>query len=60
MKVILKNCLALGIIILTSQISFAQLTGKIIDSNDTTPLEYATVALYNQSSKRLITGVISN
>lgn len=40
-----------GFIILTSQISFAQLTGKIININDTTPLEYATVALYNQSSK---------
>ena len=60
MKVIFKNCLALGIIILTSQISFAQLKGKIIDTNDATPLEYATVALYNQSSKRLITGVISD
>lgn len=49
-----------GFIILISQISFAQLTGKIININDTTPLEYATVALYNQSSKKLITGVISN
>ena len=38
----------------------AQITGKIQDATDSYPLEYATVALYNQKDKSLMTGVITN
>ena len=38
----------------------AQLTGTILDREDATPLEYASVALYNQSPKSLITGVVTD
>ena len=40
-----------------SQFGFSQLKGKIVDKNNMTPLEYATVALYSQSPRKLITGV---
>tara|TARA_R110002126_G_scaffold142037_2_gene287541 strand:- start:13637 stop:16132 length:2496 start_codon:yes stop_codon:yes gene_type:complete len=43
-----------------SQFGFSQLKGKIVDKNNMTPLEYATVALYSQSPRKLITGVITN
>ena len=46
--------------LVASQFGFSQLTGKIVDKNDMTPLEYATVALYSQSPRKLITGVITN
>ncbi|WP_397447731.1 TonB-dependent receptor domain-containing protein [Polaribacter sp. R77954] len=46
--------------LVASQFGFSQLTGKIVDKNDMTPLEYATVALYKQSPKQLITGVVTN
>lgn len=38
----------------------AQITGRITDVLDNSPLEYATAALYLQNDKSLITGVISN
>ncbi|WP_445736135.1 outer membrane beta-barrel protein [Mariniflexile sp.] len=37
-----------------------QITGKIQDTADNYPLEYATAALYNQDDKSLVTGVITN
>ncbi|TXD54129.1 MULTISPECIES: outer membrane beta-barrel protein [unclassified Polaribacter] len=43
-----------------TQFASAQLSGKILDREDATPLEYATVALYTQTPKKLITGVITN
>lgn len=60
MKVNLKSYLILGILTLISQIGFAQLTGTVLDKEDNTPLEYATIALYNQSPKNLISGVVTN
>jgi iron complex outermembrane receptor protein len=38
----------------------AQIVGKVIDSSDKTPLEYATVAIYDVSNDKLVTGVITN
>ncbi|MFV0565517.1 MAG: TonB-dependent receptor domain-containing protein [Flavobacteriaceae bacterium] len=46
-------------IIINISFSFAQLVGKITDETNT-PLEYATVALYNQQNNQLVTGVITN
>lgn len=46
--------------LVASQFGFSQLKGKIVDKNDLTPLEYATVALYSQSPRKLITGVVTN
>ena len=37
-----------------------QLTGKISDTHDQSPLEYATAALYQQQDSILVTGVITN
>ena len=60
MKNQLKKTLFIILFLCANQTVFAQLTGKIIDQEDATPLEYATVALYNQSPKKLISGVITN
>ncbi|WP_299064685.1 outer membrane beta-barrel family protein [uncultured Polaribacter sp.] len=38
----------------------AQITGKIVDAEDSYPLEYASVALYKTSNKVLATGVVTN
>ena len=42
------------------QVSMAQISGKIIDATDSSPLEYATAALYNQTDGSLITGVVTS
>ena len=60
MNTSLKNWLAFALFMITIQLSSAQITGKIIDADDNSPLEYATVAIYNQSPKTLITGVVTN
>jgi outer membrane receptor protein involved in Fe transport len=48
------------VLIFIYQAVFSQITGKIIDDQDSSPLEYATVALYNQEDNSLVTGVITN
>ena len=55
-----KNWFVLGLFLSVTQIVSAQLTGTILDKEDATPLEYATVALYTQSPKSLITGVVTD
>lgn len=40
--------------------SQSQITGKIVERQGNTPLEYATVALYNQDNGELIKGVITD
>lgn len=55
-----KSWLILILLISTTQFIPAQITGKIIDSDDDFPLEYATAVLYSKSPKNLITGVITN
>ncbi len=47
-------------LLLITQFTFAQITGKIQDTSDNYPLEYATAALYNQADKSLVTGVVTN
>lgn len=43
-----------------SQAVNAQITGKLVDGEDNSSLEYATAALYSQKDKTLVTGVITN
>lgn len=43
-----------------SQMASSQIIGKVLDLDDNSPLEYATVALYQQSPKNLITGVVTD
>ncbi|MDI3526439.1 MAG: hypothetical protein PWR03_622, partial [Tenuifilum sp.] len=35
-------------------------TGKVVDSLDRTPVEYATVALYRQKDSSLVTGALTD
>ena len=60
MKNHLKKSFLFVLFLCANQAVFAQLTGTILDKEDDTPLEYATVALYSQSPKTLITGVVTN
>ncbi|WP_158837841.1 outer membrane beta-barrel protein [Polaribacter sp. L3A8] len=55
-----KKCVFLVLALIASQVATAQLTGKITDSEDNSPLEYATLALYNSGNKILVTGVVTN
>ncbi len=48
------------VFLFVSQLTMGQITGKIQDTADNYPLEYATAALYNQDDKSLVTGVITN
>ena len=48
------------LILISSQIISAQITGKVIEIDENNPLEYATIALYKANSKMLITGVITD
>lgn len=59
MKIKLKYILLLTFILCNITISFSQLKGIVVDENNL-PLEYATVAIYNQENNKLITGVITN
>lgn len=45
---------------LGTQLIQSQITGKIVNGNTNTPLEYATAALYSRLNKELITGVITD
>ncbi|WP_439130682.1 TonB-dependent receptor domain-containing protein [Polaribacter sp.] len=54
-----KHLLAI-VLLSISQTIAAQITGTVTDKEDNTPLEYATVALYKQSPKKLLTGVVTN
>lgn len=48
------------LLLLFTTVTSAQITGKIVDATEQNPLEYATAALYDQSSEQLITGVITD
>lgn len=45
--------------LLTHQV-FSQIKGKVVDSEENIPLEYASVVLYQQNPKKLIKGVVTN
>ncbi|WP_346882583.1 TonB-dependent receptor [uncultured Algibacter sp.] len=55
-----KPLITFFVIFITTQAIFSQVTGKIIDGDTNEALEYATAALYNNETKELVTGVISN
>ncbi|MCG1036739.1 outer membrane beta-barrel protein [Polaribacter sargassicola] len=59
MNHLLKITLIL-ITIFTSGLISAQLTGKVIETDENYPLEYATVVLYSANNKTLITGVVTD
>ncbi|WP_349351613.1 TonB-dependent receptor [Flagellimonas sp. MMG031] len=40
--------------------SFAQITGKVVDASNQSPLEYATVAFFDQETQQLVKGVITD
>ncbi len=47
-------------LLFVAHLTFGQLTGKIVDSADGSPLEYATAAVYNQQDSTVVTGVITD
>lgn len=47
------------VLLISFTFSFGQLKGKIVDETNA-PLEYATAAIFNQNTQKLITGVITN
>ena len=59
MNVNSKTLFFVFLILFLFQNSVAQITGKIVDNSDNTSLEYATIALYNATTKGLISGVVS-
>ncbi len=46
--------------LLVAHLTFGQLTGKIVDRADGSPLEYATAAIYSQQDSTVVTGVITD
>ncbi|GAA3581838.1 outer membrane beta-barrel protein [Snuella lapsa] len=56
----IKNLFTVIIFVFFTNGLYAQISGKIIDNSNLSPLEYATAALYNQHDKSLVTGVITN
>ena len=58
-KIFLFLTLLFGVYI-NSQENKLTVSGKIIDSDYNTPLEYATISIYDSEKKNLINGVISD
>ncbi len=54
------NTPLLFIVVCITQFASSQITGKIQDTIDNYPFEYATAALYKQNDKSLVTGVVTN
>lgn len=54
-----KEQLYLLIFLISTQFITAQIIGRITASEDNYPLEYATTALYESNTKKLITGVVT-
>jgi iron complex outermembrane receptor protein len=59
-ETILQYSVLTAVMFLMSSSLFAQITGKIIEADDNTPLEYATAALYKQQDNSLVTGVVTS
>lgn len=55
----MKNVFRLLLLIAVPFCVHSQLTGTITDAQNT-PLEYATIAMYNQNSKALVSGVVTD
>ena len=54
-----KSPLIIVVLLFGLQFVTAQISGKIVDANDSSPLEYATAALYNKTDGALVTGVVT-
>ena len=55
-----KKVAFLIIFILSVQVNFSQITGKVIDKANNFPLEYASVVLKDTSTNKIILGVVTN
>ncbi|NIJ45620.1 outer membrane receptor protein involved in Fe transport [Wenyingzhuangia heitensis] len=55
----MKSVFTLLVIAMSSNFAAAQITGKITDQNSKEALEYATAALYNKETGKLVTGVVT-
>ena len=55
-----KRCYILFLFLISVWSASSQITGKVVDALDNSPLEYATAALYIQNENTLITGVVTN
>ncbi|OHX64194.1 TonB-dependent receptor [Flammeovirga pacifica] len=54
------SCVTLTIITTTTLFGQNKLSGHVVESSNKTPIEYATVALYDQTDNSLITGVVTD
>ncbi len=60
MKTLIHKLYVIFSMLFISQIVCAQITGKVVDAEDNYPLEYASIALFNASSKIIVSGVVTN
>ncbi|EAR11907.1 TonB-dependent receptor domain protein [Polaribacter irgensii 23-P] len=60
MKTFIVPFICLSFFFASTQSASAQLTGIVVDAQDQYPLEYASVAIYGQASKKLIAGVVTD
>ncbi|GAA4969233.1 TonB-dependent receptor domain-containing protein [Algibacter aquimarinus] len=56
----IKKIVFLALLIFTSFNIHAQISGRVLDNDDKSVIEYATVALYKQKDNSLVTGVITD
>ncbi|ARV14273.1 outer membrane beta-barrel family protein [Polaribacter sp. SA4-12] len=56
----LKKWLFLLLTLTLCQFATAQLTGKVVDNEDSYPLEYASVAIYKTLNNKLVVGTVTN
>lgn len=55
-----KSVFTLVVLSLFSQVSIAQIKGKVIEGDSQVGLEYATISLYKAGTKKLISGIITS
>jgi outer membrane receptor protein involved in Fe transport len=55
-----KKVAFLLLFLLSVQITFSQISGKVVDQENNLPLEYASVTLHNKINNQLVLGVVTN
>lgn len=55
-----KNVVILTIFTLSVQVNFSQISGKVIDTANNLPLEYASVVLKDVNTNKLVLGVVTS
>ncbi len=55
----LKHLCSLFLLLFANH-SFGQLTGRIVDNADGSPIEYATAVVYNEQDSTVVTGVVTD